>query len=397
MRNLDFSDEGNSKLSDIRSKYNASKSKMNQKLKSLVNFLSVEEEVTGQDIQKSILDESKLHSEKLNFTLDDLKLGVFDNDSLFGEAAGEELARGAVNAAETAESPKELDLSNKTNEDLQLIIKRIKQEKNFSIEDLNKTKELEVQKTREMLQHKSKQQIEMIEKLLKEKKVLLQKYEEMTARLKDSDLRNKKNLVEAEERFNADMKKSREIWAEQEKEKREQFIAMKTKEIKEMTIKGLEPELQRMMKKSKEEVENKEKEFTEKLRKEKDSLMVNFEKQLNEQKHSLNGLRDNDLTRERESLSVKLKENWDLYQTQLKDTNEKWRNTFETEKERLDKLRQLDALKAEEKTSKLQEDISNLKIKNSEDIRNLRDEYEAKVKAQTAKIKEEMSLENDEW
>jgi len=81
MRNLDFSDEGNSKLSDIRSKYNASKSKMNQKLKSLVNFLSVEEEVTGQDIQKSILDESKLHSEKLNFTLDDLKLGVFDNDS----------------------------------------------------------------------------------------------------------------------------------------------------------------------------------------------------------------------------------------------------------------------------------------------------------------------------
>lgn len=69
----------------------------------------------------------------------------------------------------------ELELSNKTNDDLQLIIKRIKQEKNFSIEDITKTKELELQKTKESLTFRAKQQMEMIEKLLKEKKVLLQK------------------------------------------------------------------------------------------------------------------------------------------------------------------------------------------------------------------------------
>jgi len=69
----------------------------------------------------------------------------------------------------------ELELSNKTNDDLQLIIKRLKQEKNFTIEDITKTKELELQKTKESLTGRAKQQMEMIEKLLKEKKVLLQK------------------------------------------------------------------------------------------------------------------------------------------------------------------------------------------------------------------------------
>jgi len=69
----------------------------------------------------------------------------------------------------------ELELSNKTNDDLQLIIKRLKQEKTYTIDDITKTKELELQKTKESLTNRAKQQMDMIEKLLKEKKVLLQK------------------------------------------------------------------------------------------------------------------------------------------------------------------------------------------------------------------------------
>jgi len=79
----------------------------------------------------------------------------------------------------------ELELANKTNEDLQLIIKRVKEDKNFSIEDINKTKELELQRTKEALQAKSRQQLELIERLVKEKKVLLLKCEEFTRNLRN--------------------------------------------------------------------------------------------------------------------------------------------------------------------------------------------------------------------
>jgi len=134
----------------------------------------------------------------------------------------------------------------------------------------------------------------------------------MNSKLKHADLNNKQNLLEAESRFNQELKKSRDLWSEQEKEKREQFIATKTKEIKELTIKGLEPELQRMMRKSKEDLGQKEKEFNDLLKKEKELLMNSFDQKLHEQKLTLLATKDTDITHERESLSVKLKENWEL-------------------------------------------------------------------------------------
>lgn len=43
------------------------------------------------------------------------------------------------------------------------------------------------------------------------------------------------------------MKKGREQWAAAEKVKREQWMADKVKEVKDMTIKGLEPQVQRLI------------------------------------------------------------------------------------------------------------------------------------------------------
>lgn len=206
----------------------------------------------------------------------------------------------------------ELDLANKTNEDLQLVIKRVKEDKNYSIEDINKTKEIELQRTKEALQNKSKQQIELIEKLIKEKKVLLNKCEDFTKQLRFSDAKNNQNMQEAEMRFASEVKKLREQWAESEKQRREQFVESKTREIKETTIKGLEPELQRIMRKSKEDLAAKEREFNVNLETEKENMLRNFELKLQEQRNMLLTNKDSEITKERESLSIKLKDNWSL-------------------------------------------------------------------------------------
>lgn len=291
----------------------------------------------------------------------------------------------------------ELDLSNKTNEDLQLIIKRVKEDKNYSIEDINKTKEIELQRTKEALQARSTQQIGLIEKLVKEKKVLLNKCEEFTKQLRMSDAKNNQNIQEAEMRFASEVKKLREQWAESEKQRREHFVESKTREIKETTIKGLEPELQRIMRKSKEDLAAKEREFNVVLATEKENMMKNFEQKLQEQRNSLYTNKETEITKERESLSVKLKDNWGLYQQQLKENNDKWSTYFEQEKDKHDTTRAKDAEKYELKISTLQSEIENIKTHNAENLRNLREEYDGRNKATLADAKEKISLENDEW
>lgn len=102
-----------------------------------------------------------------------------------------------------------------------------------------------------------------------------------------SDAKNNQNMQEAEMRFASEVKKLREQWAESEKQRREQFVESKTREIKETTIKGLEPELQRIMRKSKEDLAAKEREFNVILATEKENMMKNFEHKLQEQRSSL--------------------------------------------------------------------------------------------------------------
>jgi len=202
-----------------------------------------------------------------------------------------------------------------------------------------------LQRTKEALQNISKQQIDLIEKLVKEKKVLLIKCEEFTKNLRFSDSKNNQNMQEAEMRFACEVKKLREQWAEAEKQRREQFVETKTREIKETTIKGLEPELQRIMRKSKEDLAAKEREFNVNLEIEKENMIKNVESKLQEQRNSLLSTKDSEITKERESLSIKLKDNWALYQQQLKENNDKWRNNFENEKDKHDAVRAKDAEK----------------------------------------------------
>jgi hypothetical protein len=50
-----------------------------------------------------------------------------------------------------------------------------------------------------------------------------------------------------EEHHLKDVKQQRELWQASEKNKRDKWISEKTKLIKDQTVKGLEPEIQRMI------------------------------------------------------------------------------------------------------------------------------------------------------
>ena len=56
-----------------------------------------------------------------------------------------------------------------------------------------------------------------------------------------------------EEAYAKELKRQKELWASAEKAKREAWLADKTKEIKDATVRGLEPDIQRLVGRHREE------------------------------------------------------------------------------------------------------------------------------------------------
>lgn len=121
---------------------------------------------------------------------------------------------------------------------------------------------------------------------------------------------------------------------EAEKIKRNKFIIDKTNEIKESTIKGLEPELHRLIMKNKEELIKKDNEYAERLKIEKENIYKTFDERLKDEKEIYMKEMEDEIYKERQLLSNKLKDNWESYQLNLKDNNDRWRNTLEMERDK---------------------------------------------------------------
>jgi 5-azacytidine-induced protein 1 len=83
---------------------------------------------------------------------------------------------------------------------------------------------------------------------------LSEKCEKLVKELKDVEKTYTDRLRTAEERFKVDSQKIKDTIEMAEKIRREKWIEEKTKQIKEMTVKGLEPEIQSLITKHKNEI-----------------------------------------------------------------------------------------------------------------------------------------------
>ena len=88
-----------------------------------------------------------------------------------------------------------------------------------------------MQRTQEVLQAKCPQQLGIIDWLVKENKVFLNKCEEFTKQLRMSDIKRNQNMHEDKTRFASEDKKLREHSAESENQRRGQFVESNTREI----------------------------------------------------------------------------------------------------------------------------------------------------------------------
>lgn len=99
-----------------------------------------------------------------------------------------------------------------------------------------------------------KRHLSFIDQLIDDKKTLNEKCEQLVKEIKLLDKKYQDRFKMQDESHSIEMKKLKEMNAAAEKLRRERWIEDKTKKIKEMTVKGLEPEIQRLIAKHKSEL-----------------------------------------------------------------------------------------------------------------------------------------------
>ncbi|XP_053727465.1 centrosomal protein of 131 kDa isoform X3 [Synchiropus splendidus] len=98
--------------------------------------------------------------------------------------------------------------------------------------------------------------LSFIDQLISDKKVLSERCEAVMAELKQVDQKYTKKISHMQEQHDMEIKKLKDLMSASEKIRREKWIDEKTKKIKEITVKGLEPEIQKLILKHKQEVKN---------------------------------------------------------------------------------------------------------------------------------------------
>ncbi|XP_049624667.1 centrosomal protein of 131 kDa [Suncus etruscus] len=93
-----------------------------------------------------------------------------------------------------------------------------------------------------------------IDQLIDDKKLLSEKCEAMVAEIRRAEQRHREQTAQVQEQHQLEIKKLKEVMSATEKVRREKWINEKTRKIKEITVRGLEPEIQRLIAQHKQEL-----------------------------------------------------------------------------------------------------------------------------------------------
>ncbi|XP_009579484.1 PREDICTED: LOW QUALITY PROTEIN: centrosomal protein of 131 kDa-like, partial [Fulmarus glacialis] len=107
---------------------------------------------------------------------------------------------------------------------------------------------------REQYEAAIQRHLAFIDQLIDDKKVLSEKCEAVVAELKQVDQKYGKKITQMQEQHELEIKKLKELMSATEKIRREKWIDEKTKKIKEITVKGLEPEIQKLISKHRQDI-----------------------------------------------------------------------------------------------------------------------------------------------
>ncbi|XP_069887739.1 centrosomal protein of 131 kDa isoform X2 [Dipodomys merriami] len=204
-----------------------------------------------------LLSEAKLQS--IMSFLEEMEASTQDRPAPQREGRTQEAGRGRSElASEGSVSVMRLKLEVEEKKQALLLLQRaLAQQRDLT---LRRVKETEKELSRQLRQQKEhyeatiQRHLSFIDQLIEDKKVLSEKCEAVVAELRQGDQRCRERVAQMQEQHELEIKKLKELMSATEKVRREKWINEKTKKIKEITVRGLEPEIQKLIAKHKQEV-----------------------------------------------------------------------------------------------------------------------------------------------
>uniref|UniRef100_A0A8D0HBJ6 Centrosomal protein 131 n=1 Tax=Sphenodon punctatus TaxID=8508 RepID=A0A8D0HBJ6_SPHPU len=243
---------------------------------------------------------------------------------------------------------------------IDLLQTELVQQRELTMRHVKETeKELSRQLTlqREQYEAAIQRHLTFIDQLIDDKKVLSEKCEAVVSELKQVDQKYTKKIAQMQEQHELDwctlgplckeIKKLKELMSATEKIRREKWIDEKTKKIKEITVKGLEPEIQKLIARHKQEIKKLKALHEAELLQSDERAAQRYVQQAEELRQLLEREKEEQGRRERELVQQRYEKQLEQEEQTLQQQRRRLYSEVAEEKERLNHLLRLGGLSRE--------------------------------------------------
>ncbi|NXC42863.1 CP131 protein, partial [Penelope pileata] len=250
---------------------------------------------------------------------------------------------------------------------------------------------------REQYEAAIQRHLAFIDQLIDDKKMLSEKCETVVAELKQVDQKYGKKLTQMQEQHELEIKKLKELMSATEKIRREKWIDEKTKKIKEITVKGLEPEIQKLLAKHRQDIQKLKMLHEAELLQSDERAAQRYCRQAEELRGLLERQREEQSQRERELARQRCEKQLEQEEQALQQQRRRLYAEVAEEKERLSQQAARQRAEVEELRRQLEVSSSAVTAALKEEYAREKEEQERRHQAEVKVLKERLELEKQTW
>ncbi|KOC67741.1 5-azacytidine-induced protein 1 [Habropoda laboriosa] len=355
---------------------------------------------TYDDIMSLLAKLEEGSTDKLNIVLPEV------DATIFGEIFNDPQALscnnydsiGSIKAFKDDLATARLELEEK-NATISLLKEQFKSERKVACDKLNAQKKSSISKLQQQEEKYKgvvKRHQKFIEEVISEKTNLTEKCNSLAQRVKEIEIKMQRDLKAAADRHAVELQRAKEHYAAAEKIKRERWIEARTTKIKEMTVKGLEPELRNMMEQHAEEIQRLRNVHMKELQDAELRIIRRSNQQLEQLRLELTSSHERMLTNEKNILWSRYQEKLEEQENQFKAQQTKLLEELQRDREKFGKeLAKRDAEKdasLQKMHLQYQQEAETLKQQHSNEKKTLQESLRMEWEAWLADYKRQQNL-----
>ncbi|XP_059181314.1 centrosomal protein of 131 kDa [Centropristis striata] len=263
------------------------------------------------------------------------------------------------------------------------------------------------QQQKEQYEATIQRHLAFIDQLINDKKALSERCEGVLGELKQVDQKYTKKISQMQEQHDMvwqilgplceEIKKLKELMSATEKIRREKWIDEKTKKIKEITVKGLEPEIQKLISKHKQELKKLRTLHEAELLQADDRAAQRYVRQTDELRLQLEREKEEQCQRERELAKQRYEKQLQEEELSLQQQRRRLYKEVSEEKERLAQLAARQRAELEDLRRQLEENSSLAGRALRDELDKSREEQERRHQVEMKTLQERLDIEKQTW